>query len=605
MPALNTARPEKTREKKNIAFLPGWGFKASIWDYIAAQFSNENVFLVELPSINFHTQANNGCHPSANKNRPPLANHHSHPQESRDALANTRNINTRCINTKHIHTKYIIETINRQLPNNCILIGWSLGGIIAADLCLSFPGKYIKLVTVATNPKFIASRDWIGINENEISSFYQEAQRDLPGLMQEFCRLVNGNNKNPAIKKILQANLNLNHLLNQAEPAHQVQYEVQLEPQHEPPHEPQQQSQHELAAKQDALLFYLNYLMQADKLQNYSQLQLPILHIFGDKDYLVPHNCAKAIKQKYPQHNVASITHAGHIPFLSHSIDFLKQLLGFIHRETDDKTPKKNHIQKAFNRAANTYDENAQAQHYIGKKLISVLTTHHTQAKTIIDLGCGSGKTTAELAAQYDYTHFHAIDIAPALLALAHQRLNPLNIQLSEMNFNGLLGIPTQDLPNFSDQFDLVYSNMALQWSENFLEVLKTIYSMLSTNGSLAFSIPLTGTFQELTPHCSINKFMSKENIIQQLTQAGYHIAFQETENVTLSFSNLIQALKYIKNLGANHVIHREHGNKGLHSKAYFKKAYSKNTDLKNTHFNKLTYVIGYFIVCKSRNVKP
>ena len=81
-----------------------------------------------------------------------------------------------------------------------------------------------------------------------------------------------------------------------------------------------------------------------------------------------------------------------------------------------------------------------------------------------------------------------------------------------------------------------------------------------------------------------MNHFNDIETITNMLKQCGFQIVVQETENITLTFTHTIHALKSIKQIGANYVTHRTH--KGLSTKSTFKQM----------NANQLTYVIGYFI---------
>jgi len=240
----------------------------------------------------------------------------------------------------------------------------------------------------------------------------------------------------------------------------------------------------------------------------------------------------------------------------------------------------KNKIQQAFNRAADTYDENCHAQQQTGIKLIHLLKPLHTQANRLLDLGCGTGMTTQILASQYDSADFHAVDIATELLKKAKYRLP--HAKIHEMDFDSLSG--------FDSRFDIIYSNMALQWSTDLLSLLTNTHSLLHDNGSLAFSIPLTGTFKELKPHSAVNHFYDNEIILNTLIHSGYDVLINETENITLTFQNAMHALKSIKHIGANHV--RERG----------QKSFSKKSHFEQLNFSELTYVIGYFIARKLKS---
>src|SRR5437868_4675623 len=137
------------RTNNTIAFLPGFGFKASIWQDIASQFPDNKVLFIDFP-----------------------------PAQDN-----------------------IISVINDHIPEHAILIAWSLGGNIAIELCLQFPNKYSKLITVASTPKWIDDNEWPGISKEMMDSFYHNAITNLPKLLLKFQQLVNGKNREVQYRK--------------------------------------------------------------------------------------------------------------------------------------------------------------------------------------------------------------------------------------------------------------------------------------------------------------------------------------------------------------------------------------------------------------------
>lgn len=234
-------------------------------------------------------------------------------------------------------------------------------------------------------------------------------------------------------------------------------------------------------------------------------------------------------------------------------------------------------IKKHFNKASKTYDEHCGLQQAIGDHLIALIGQHHSSTAKIIDLGCGTGIVTQKLAAAFPHQVFHAIDIAQELLVKANERLPQAKVY--ESNFD--------DLHLTNSEFDLVFSNMALQWSADLSSTFRFIKNKLSADGTLAFSIPLAGTLTELKHNYALNHFFSADVIKDKLAECGLSLTACHEEKTLLAFDNLFSALKSIKHVGANYSGKRIH--KGLRGKALLNVRMAQ----------RLTYVTGYFIVKK------
>lgn len=237
----------------------------------------------------------------------------------------------------------------------------------------------------------------------------------------------------------------------------------------------------------------------------------------------------------------------------------------------------KKKLRHYFNKAAMRYDQHSSIQQQAGLTLIEQIKIHRTSIQQIIDLGCGTGATTEKLAQALHHRVFYAIDIADQLLEQAKSRLLPLGICLltadfEEYNPSGLV-------------FDLVFANMALQWSSNFPAVCTRIYSMLENNGLLAFSIPLIGTLVELSDF-AVNPFFNSQQIIKFLQQAGYKNIDFHCQTLTSHFDSLHSALRSIKAVGANYVSQKKQG------------TFDKSILIQQKSYT-LTYNLGYFIAEK------
>ncbi|MBA3661146.1 MAG: methyltransferase domain-containing protein [Gammaproteobacteria bacterium] len=241
----------------------------------------------------------------------------------------------------------------------------------------------------------------------------------------------------------------------------------------------------------------------------------------------------------------------------------------------------KHALKNHFNRAAETYDASSVIQKAAGHCLVNKIKQHVINAPHIIDLGCGSADFTEHLAAFMTYDKFYAIDIAEKLLEKAKSRLRYVPIQFFLADYDCF------HFPLLA--FDLIVSNMALQWSIDFPAILQRIHLHLKSQGIVAFSLPLQETFQELPIQCR-NGLPTVNHILNQLRAANLIVIDYATDKRLLQFDTWVAALKHIKATGANYIVHKK--DKSLSRTFPFEKTATENP--------KLTYQLGYFIAQRS-----
>jgi malonyl-CoA O-methyltransferase len=236
---------------------------------------------------------------------------------------------------------------------------------------------------------------------------------------------------------------------------------------------------------------------------------------------------------------------------------------------------KKNAIRDSFNKAMSTYDEYCDLQWRVGNRLLGKIEFNLNPLPTLLDLGCGTGLITERVAQKIPHQTFDAIDIADQLLLKARQRLSPLGVSVHERNFDSL---------NSEKKYDIIFSNLSLHWSNGFNTLLGKLRNSLSPKGTLAFTVPLLGTFSELQSLAAMNHFLEFSYVEQQLKRVGYTIKVAQSEKITLHFKTTRSTLESIKYTGTNCVFERK--KPGLYGKT-----------LLSQPIHSLTYVIGYFIV--------
>lgn len=212
-------------------------------------------------------------------------------------------------------------------------------------------------------------------------------------------------------------------------------------------------------------------------------------------------------------------------------------------------------VSNSFSKAAKHYDQFAQLQRDIGENLISQINNQHNSK--ILDLGCGTGYFTEKLHKHYPMSQITGFDLSQAMLQqVTNKGLQSVNVTQGDIDY----------LPFIRPSFDLIFSNLVLQWSENLTRCLLQLKEALHDGGKLYFSTLLNGSLNELTQawkqvdnHPHTNDFVSYQTLQKQIHSIGFSHIFIETETRVLRYDTLIDLMRALKGIGANHV----HGRQG------------------------------------------
>ncbi|SEM96937.1 methyltransferase domain-containing protein [Halomonas caseinilytica] len=144
-------------------------------------------------------------------------------------------------------------------------------------------------------------------------------------------------------------------------------------------------------------------------------------------------------------------------------------------------------VAHAFSRAAPHYASRATAQHAMGEHLLPHLPD---KAECLLDLGCGPGELTVRLARHYaDHQRIEGLDLAPGMLDEARRRHSePIRWVCGDASM----------LPHTDASFDLVISNLAIQWCRDLDRVLGEIRRVLRPGGRALLNTLAPGTLHEV-----------------------------------------------------------------------------------------------------------
>lgn len=101
-----------------------------------------------------------------------------------------------------------------------------------------------------------------------------------------------------------------------------------------------------------------------------------------------------------------------------------------------------------------------------------------TGNERVLDLGCGDGRLTQEIAHRVPQGSVVGIDSSPAMIAAAG-RLAGKNLEFRQMDIEELA---------FEGEFDLVFSNAALHWVKDHGRLVDNIFASLRKGGVVRMS---------------------------------------------------------------------------------------------------------------------
>ncbi|MCI0550410.1 MAG: methyltransferase domain-containing protein [Anaerolineae bacterium] len=109
----------------------------------------------------------------------------------------------------------------------------------------------------------------------------------------------------------------------------------------------------------------------------------------------------------------------------------------------------------------------------------------------VVDLGCGTGELTRHLADALPNSNVTGIDNSPQMLdaARAASLSSPGPSTLPSV-VRTSLRFEQGDQSQLTGEWDLIFSNAALQWSENHSELIPYLYQRLTPGGQIAVQVP-------------------------------------------------------------------------------------------------------------------
>lgn len=219
-----------------------------------------------------------------------------------------------------------------------------------------------------------------------------------------------------------------------------------------------------------------------------------------------------------------------------------------------DQLPDKALARRSFEHAAAGYDEVAVLQREVAQRLLQRLDLVKLQPRRVLDLGCGTGQCIPGLMSRYHAADVVALDIAMPMLSRARRRGRWLRKPRC-------VCADAERLPFADASFDLVFSNLMLQWCTDLERVFVELQRVLRPGGLLLFTSfgpdtlgELRDSWAQVDGYTHVNAFEDMHDVGDALLRARFAAPVMDVERLTVTYPDVWRLMRELKQIGAHNV---------------------------------------------------
>lgn len=199
------------------------------------------------------------------------------------------------------------------------------------------------------------------------------------------------------------------------------------------------------------------------------------------------------------------------------------------------------HQRVRFSAAASGYDRFARVQRAVAENVLRGLT-FAAAPKRVLDIGCGDGNLTRQIAGIWPEAEVEGIDLAPGMIESARR----LNTDSTRPRFT------VADAATFTSArpYDALVSSSALHWAQPLNSTFANLGRLLAPGGRFVFALMLKNTLRELhaararvvPDNPPTQRMPSDQNVRAALNSNGFKLEASEVEE-RLTHSESARAL--------------------------------------------------------------
>ncbi len=215
-------------------------------------------------------------------------------------------------------------------------------------------------------------------------------------------------------------------------------------------------------------------------------------------------------------------------------------------------------VQRAFSHASDSYDAHAVLQREIGDRLLAHMEFTKIEPRRILDIGCGTGYFTRLLRKKFRRAEITAIDLSPTMIQQACTQ------QPRRLPWHGQHHYAVADataLPFAAERFDLICSNLVMQWVPDPATMMQEMRRVLAPGGLILFSTFGRRTLSELRQSlaainpayaASVLPFADVMSLGDALMALPVELPVTDSDLFTLTYPDVMSLMRELKGLGAS-----------------------------------------------------
>ena len=209
-------------------------------------------------------------------------------------------------------------------------------------------------------------------------------------------------------------------------------------------------------------------------------------------------------------------------------------------------------VRQAFDKAADSYDEAAVLQKEVCQRLLEKLDVVQLSPEWILDAGTGTGEAVKPLQKRYKKADVVLLDLSESMLQKAVKQ-GVVFRKPHQVCGN------IESLPFANQSFDLLFSNLAMQWCNDLGATLTEFKRVLKPGALLQFATfgpdtlkELRASWKKVDEAVHVNSFIDMHDIGDALLQVGFAEPVMESEIITVNYKEVDTLMQDLRDIGAN-----------------------------------------------------